>query len=280
MIYVSSACSKKTDIRESVLELAHAGFKNIELSGGTDYSDTLETDLLELKNSLGLNFLLHNYFPPPQSHFVLNLAAADKETRLKSLEHIRNALKLSEKLGANAYAIHAGYFIEPRVEELGKAIEKKQVTNALEGTERFIQGLKEVQAFGAKVCLYIENNVLSDSNFKTFKANPFMLTDAAAYDDLYKQFPFHLLLDIAHLKVSCRSLGREFQEEFRYLNAKTDYLHLSDNDGLHDTNQAIYEDSELIPLLRQSGFHQKTVTLEIYSGLDEVKKTMNLLNDL
>ena len=37
MIYISSACVKNTKIKSSVEKLAANGFRNIELSGGTEY---------------------------------------------------------------------------------------------------------------------------------------------------------------------------------------------------------------------------------------------------
>ncbi len=49
MIYVSSSCSKQKSIHAAVLELAEKGFRNIELSGGTEYYLGYEKDLSELK---------------------------------------------------------------------------------------------------------------------------------------------------------------------------------------------------------------------------------------
>ena len=80
MIYISSSCVKNTKIKDSVEELATNGFKNIELSGGTEYYDNFENDLLELKDKYNLNYRCHNYFPPPKKHFVLNLASPNNET--------------------------------------------------------------------------------------------------------------------------------------------------------------------------------------------------------
>ena len=49
MIYVSTACIKLEKISESVKFLAEQGFKNIELSGGTEYYPEFERDLVKLK---------------------------------------------------------------------------------------------------------------------------------------------------------------------------------------------------------------------------------------
>ena len=39
-----------------------------------------EIDLLELKDKYNLNYQCHNYFPPPQQDFVLNLASLNDDT--------------------------------------------------------------------------------------------------------------------------------------------------------------------------------------------------------
>ena len=49
MISVSSACVKSETIRENLENLVTHGIKNIELSGGTNYYDEIEFDILALK---------------------------------------------------------------------------------------------------------------------------------------------------------------------------------------------------------------------------------------
>ena len=43
MIYISTSCVKNIKIKDSVEELANNGFKNIELSGGTEYYENFES---------------------------------------------------------------------------------------------------------------------------------------------------------------------------------------------------------------------------------------------
>ena len=100
MIYVSTACVKNNSIKESVLELAQLGYKNIELTGGTTYYDGFERDLLELKESHNLNYLLHNYFPPPNEHFILNIASLNNDIYDRSIEHCLRAVNLCKLLGS------------------------------------------------------------------------------------------------------------------------------------------------------------------------------------
>ena len=122
MIYVSSSCIKANFIKESVSTLAEAGFKQIELSGGTEYYSDFEKDLLRLQDKFGLNYLIHNYYPPPQKHFVINLASLDSTIYERSIAHCKTAIDLSKKLGGGKYGIHAGFLINFRTEEIGQKI--------------------------------------------------------------------------------------------------------------------------------------------------------------
>ena len=63
MIYISSSCVKNAKIKDSVEQLATNGFQNIELSGGTEFYENFENDLIELKDRYKLNYRCHNYFP-------------------------------------------------------------------------------------------------------------------------------------------------------------------------------------------------------------------------
>jgi len=48
-----------------------------------------------------LNYLIHNYFPPPSKPFVLNLASLDDKLYKQSIDLCINAIKLSKNLGGN-----------------------------------------------------------------------------------------------------------------------------------------------------------------------------------
>ena len=62
---------------------------------------------------------MHNYFPPPEIDFVINIASLNTEIYEKSINQCIKAINLSKKLGASAYSIHAGFLIDPGVKEIG-----------------------------------------------------------------------------------------------------------------------------------------------------------------
>ncbi len=281
MIYISSSCVKHNKIKDSVQELVDNGFKNIELSGGTEYYDGFESELLELKDKYDLSYLCHNYFPPPKEHFVLNLASLDDDVYHKTFEHLKSAIELSKRLSAKRFGFHAGFFIDIRVDEIGKKITKDTLFDKEKSVKRFCDGFKELQQIAGELILYIENNVFSSTNATTYEnEKPFMLTTSAEYKELKNIIDFHLLLDVAHLKVSSKTFGLNFEDELSYMIKQSDYVHISDNDALHDLNHKLQRDSELVNMLKKNDLKNKDFTLEIYDSMEEIKRTYEILEEI
>ena len=278
MIYVSTACLKKTKIKESIEELARNGFKNIELSGGTKYYKEYKKDLLFLRDKYNLNYILHNYFPPPPNDFILNLASLNDDIFKKTLKHYEKSIRLSEELGLKKYGFHAGYYIDFSLEEIGKNISNTEVCNKDKAIKRFCEGYNCLKEKAGNIELYIENNALSYSNIQTFQnIQPFMLTNFNDYLELKEFIDFKLLLDLAHLKVSANSLNIDIDEQLKNLIPISQYIHLSDNDGLHDQHKHILKKSNLINILSKYDFTDKVITLEIYDSLEKLKESFELV---
>ena len=278
MIYISSSCNKHKKIKDSVSELANFGFQNIELSGGTELYGNLENDLLNMQDKYELNYLCHNYFPPPNEHFVLNLASLNDEVFHKSYEHVKRSIDLSKKLGASRYAFHAGFFIDIKPNEIGKKITKSALFNKNKAVKRFIEAYLRLKDYAGDLKLYVENNVFSLSNYHSFKGeNLFMLTNYNDFEELKDKLDFNLLLDVAHLKVSSKTLGLDFISQLNSLFNQTEYIHVSDNDNLHDSNDPISSDSEFLNVFCESNSTNKVYTLEVYSSIGEIKKSHKIL---
>lgn len=281
-IYVSSSCVRNERIGQSVLELARQGYRNIELSGGTEPYSSLVEELTYLKEEWGLNYLLHNYFPPPDKHFVLNLASLDEEVFQASLDHCKKAIELSLAMGASRFGLHAGFFIDIKPAEVGKPLSRVRFFDRQKSIDRFREAFLYLKGFaGDQLKLYLENNVLSRANYQTYQGkNPLFLTDSAAYEELAASLDFNLLLDVAHLKVSARSLGLDFEKELAKLTPRSDYIHISDNDGLRDANQAFLTNSLLYEQLGRCDLSGKIYTLEVYEGADALRKSFDNLQKL
>lgn len=275
MIYVSTAGVTGTTIKDKIENLVNVGITKIELSGGSKPYSNLYSDLEMLKSEYNLDYLCHNYFPPPNEDFVFNLASMDKDIYNKSWNHALSAIELCKRLQISKIGFHAGFLFDIPLNEIGKIIEKKTLVDKANATHLFLNTIDTLQKEAGEIKMYIENNVLSNDNYKNFShTNPFLLVDSKDYYELNKTHSLHLLLDIAHLKVSSQTLSNDFYTECSDLLAKTDYIHLSDNDGENDTNQSLNIDGDIWKFIveKKKELKNKTITLELNTPLEEVRE--------
>ena len=260
--------------------MADNGFTNIELSGGTEYYEGFEDDLLVLKKNYSLNYQCHNYFPPPKNHLVLNLASLNQQTFDSSFNHLKEAISLSERLEAKNFGFHAGFFIDIRLSEIGKKLTKDNLFNKNESISKFCYAFELLQKIDNNINLYVENNVFSKSNSEAYHGeNPFMMTNFKAYKSLKEKIDFNLLLDVAHLKVSVKTLGLNWKEEFNNMMNHSTYIHISDNDSLHDLNNRLTKKSSLFSMLKECETKNKDFTLEIYDGIPSIIESYEALEE-
>lgn len=279
MIYVSSSCLKYSKISDCVKALADYGICNIELSGGTDYYSDILSDLLLLKKEYNLNYLVHNYFPPPEEPFILNLASLDDRIWMKSVDFMKKSINMAVALGSPVYGLHAGFFVNPSVNEIGKVFNKRDLFNQELAVKRFIEGYKIIENYCQnKLKLYVENNVLSYRNYKEYGTNPFMLTTFDEYKVMRDLFDFNLLFDLAHFKVSANSLKLNLVNETAKFMEVSDYIHISDNDGFADQNLLPRLDTFIYKCLKEAVLCNKLVTLEIYADIHSLSKFYRELN--
>ena len=281
MIYVSSACVRNNFIWESVEELAIAGFKNIELSGGTKRSDHTIENLLDVQDKYNLCYRCHNYFPPPEDDFVMNLASKSDEIYNKTTKLISEAINYSTLFGSDKYAFHAGFLTDITIKEIGKRVNGRPLDDKNQSLDRFVSRVQNIINNSKDIKLYIENNVISNNNFINFQnQNPFLLTSYIDFIQLKEVLDFNLLLDVGHLYVSSTTLDTDFQSEFSALIELTDYVHISDNNGLADENKGLKIGSDIHTALLNSSLENKTFTLEVNDGLVALEHTYNIVENL
>ncbi len=283
MIYVSSTCLKEASIKTAVEKLAEAGFRQIELSGGTHYYPNYLEDLQELKKKYDLSYRLHNYFPPPEKSFVLNLASTDADVLSKSKDMVKRAVDMSVLFGATKYGLHAGFRMSPSASELGQQIQKRKLMSVQEASDKFCAVYKELNLYAENkgVQLYIENNVFSQANFISFQEeNPFLVTTSEEYEELQKMQKFPLLLDVAHLKVSCHTHKLDYDDQLRKMIGISDYIHLSDNDRTKDSNEEFFEYSDFFKILAKYDLARYTFTIEVYKDLKVLKDCYKRVEEL
>ncbi len=114
-IYVSTSCIDKLEPLETRLS-SYFDFdlRHIELGAQVKVNHDPILEILDQP----ADYLIHNYFPPPITPFVLNLASGNETLRNQSIKFVAETISLSAKLGAPFYSIHAGFISDPRSFEL------------------------------------------------------------------------------------------------------------------------------------------------------------------
>ena len=153
----------------------------------------------------------------------------------------------------------------------------RKLFNRNDAIDRFCNTIYELNQISNGIKIHIENNVYSISNFSNYKNNPFLFTNYSDLQDLYHNVKFPIILDIAHLKVSCNTLKLDFKDNFKKLLNISNYIHLSDNDGTHDSKLSLKVNSDLIKILEKFDFNGKIITLEVYEKLNKIKSSYNLV---
>ena len=279
MIYVSSSCIKKNRISEVIRQMAEAGVRNIELSGGTDYYEGIEQDLKALKEMYQLQYACHAYFPPPKNPFVVNLASCNDEIYRRSIEHYNNCIELLKRINCDVLSVHAGFLVEISTEEIGRKVKRTVIYNENEAYSRFCYAYEGI----AKRCrkenirLYLENNVLSRENYEEFgQHNYFMMTDYRSIMRMKEQIDFNLLLDLGHLYVSSNTLELNYEQECSLLKEYVRWLHISENNGICDEHRPLKKDSTILNQFYNLYQGTLNVTLEITGETEAILSSIEL----
>ncbi len=277
MIYISTGGERKQSAAETASKLLSHSISSIELSGGKYEKEHLNK-LIKLKSRS--SFLVHNYFPPPKEPFVFNLGSLNNGVAEKSVSHAKKAIDYAVALNSPTYSFHAGFLMDPKVSELGKKIKPKKLYSKKESMKVFIDNVNYLSQYAKdrKVDLLIENNVLSNNNKNLFDTNPLLMTDIADSIEIMSETPtnVNLLIDLAHLKVSATSLSFDKKEFLKKTDKWIKGYHLSDNNGLSDTNSNIEENSWFWDYINKD---IEFFTIEVYGlAIDEILQQIELVD--
>ena len=73
-------------------------------------------------------------------------------------------------------------------------------------------------------------------------------------------------------------MNLDWETEFQNMISVSTYIHISDNDGLHDLNSELLKSSKLFSMLSNSDTENKDFTLEVYDGMDAIKRSHEVLS--
>ncbi len=250
--YVSSMAFYGTDTIDMIRQAAEQSFP-LEFSSAVPYRENMET----LFHAYPHPKLVHNYFPAPIIPFVLNLASKDPLVRTQSIEHVLKGLRWSKQGGAEFYAAHAGFCIDPKPENLGQQL--PQSTDRIDCKKHwklFLDSIRTILPLAEALDLdfYIENNVTARMNLNVHGESPLLCSDPEEMQRLIQEINhprLGILLDTAHLKVSARTLNFSAAAAVKKVAPYVRAIHHSDNAGELDNNLPIesgYWFGEFMPL--------------------------------
>jgi hypothetical protein len=236
-IYISSLAFLGKPVEE-IIEICENNNYNLEFSSGMPFNKSMT----EIYLNTSIRRQPHNYFPDPKIPFVLNLASENDIIRNKSIDHCKKGLELAKHSNSPFYAAHAGFCIDPNPSELGKKISINEKINKEVSKDHFLNSISEILILAdeLEIDFLIENNVLAPFNFNG--ENPLLCCEFNDINWLFeevKHLRFGLLLDTAHLKVSCKTLQLDLLIQFEKISPFVKAFHHSDNDGIIDSNLSL-----------------------------------------
>lgn len=253
-LYVSSIAFEGQAIGD-IIEICVKESFALEFSSGLPFN----SKMIQIYREAKVKRMPHNYFPAPDIPFVLNLASKNSEIRSLSIEHCIQGLNLAKHSNSPFFAAHAGFCIDPKPFELGKKINYDEEFEREDHFDLFLESISLIleHARNIGVKFLIENNVISHFNLTETGKNPLLCCDSNDIISIFakvKNDYFGLLLDTAHLKVSCNTLDLSLEEEIRLISKFINGIHHSDNDGIKDSNEGLTEDYwflKFMPLFKE-----------------------------
>ena len=154
--YLSTSICRQSSLEDAILECGELSNKFVELSAPHPHQSVDEiATILKKYREKEYNFTLHNYFPPPEKSFVLNIASDDEKIINLCKVLVNSALKLSADAGSSIYGLHAGYLSKAKAKEDGMFEfddEEISYSKALNKSSNFISNM--VENFDKKKCKF------------------------------------------------------------------------------------------------------------------------------
>jgi sugar phosphate isomerase/epimerase len=264
-IFVSTGLMPNKSGFDAINYYSKNGINSIELSGGKFLKNQIKNILLLKKNYF--KFQVHNYFPPRQKEFILNLASNNNMILKQSINHVKNSIAISRKLKSNYYSFHAGFLCDFTITKEGWKVRNNNLLDRKRAIEIFIDSVKKISLFAKeyKITLMIENNVVTKNNLLYFKKNPFLMSETQEVLSIFKELPSNvkLLMDVAHAKVSARTLLFNAELMLSKCNDLIYGYHFSDNNGIKDSNKKFTKDSWFWPFVKKN---LKYYSIEVYAS--------------
>lgn len=284
LIYVSTTYfGDGSKVEEALNDLSNLGIKNIEL--GSNHAPLAQNKVNLDKNS---TYIVHNYFPPKEKDFILNIASTTPAIRQKSINFIKSTILLCQMQKIKYYTIHPGFLAEA-ISPLGykgknRNFDLKFSKESIVGKDRkkiIQEAAKVIEEFyefaQSKVQLLVENQ-----GSKTSK-------DVTIFDSLTElqllkktvgrnlKFNFNL----AHAMLSGIEVKKA--DVFKFIYENSPFFEVSEIKGIYDSHLPVFPKKGVIGNLlaqKKTLFKKRNLILEyrnIYSK--DVKSSFESVNN-
>jgi sugar phosphate isomerase/epimerase len=280
--FVSTACLRQDSgsLRELVEKYQNASIDRIELGY---VQGCRRFDIDRSMKDLGVQFLVHNYFPQSEDRFVLNLAAGDPSLLARSIALCENAIDIAAFLGARYYSVHAGFLAAIAPETLGGKVKFENAIPYETAYRIFVDSLSRLIAYakGKNVGILIEPNVLTRMNLTEGRNTIAMMCESHELIHLMNSLGSEnvgVLLDMGHLSVTANTLNfdpsRFMQDILPHIRA----IHLHDNDGIFDRHDPVEDGSWTLDVFSNPQLAQVPIILEAkFDSVEAIRRHLDWL---
>lgn len=248
-VYISTSCLKGGRNLFHVLDIYRQNnIQYVELGSAHNYDSNVDKIY-----TYDFHYLVHNYFPPVQEPFVLNLASQNHKIVAKSLALAKKSILLCAKLNIPFYTVHPGYLQDPDLSF--KFNPQRKIISYESGFRTFCESIVRLNNFALKqkVKLLVENNIIYTQEFGNI-SHFVMLYTQQEFIRLFKVVNSQnlgILLDLGHLNVGSYRLNFDKYEFIESLKGYVMALHLSGNDGAIDSHGNIDRDSWMLDVIKK-----------------------------
>ncbi len=248
----------RTAAAEALVALDGLALDGIELGSTHRWQPDLCERITEVtaRDDWSATLFAHNYFPPAEHDFVVNIAAADKTIRAGSVAHAKQCLATAKAIGAGLYTIHPGFLAEdaaPAAARRDGAFDfefRGRRSPHPQAFARMIDSLREIiteaERLGVAVAVETEGSLA--------KRDVLLLERPEEFDALFEAIPHGLGMNfnLAHTALAARVHGFSVADFIARFAPRFKAVELSHNDGICDQHRPLEPDSwvlEWIPEL-------------------------------
>lgn len=253
--------SRVTDVLGLMLE---HGLHRIELGSTHCYED----GLLERLRRTGVEYLLHNYFPPPVQPFVLNLASLDDAIRQRSVEHALASITFASRLDARLYTVHPGFLADPVSASRSKTnydflfgVGEPGAGDYERAFEKFVASVQvlaeHARAMGVQVAIESEGSV-SKRQHLLFQA-------PEEFERFFGALPDPVVginLNIGHLNLAANAFGFDRLGLIDRIAHRVMAIEISHNEGAEDEHRPLVAGAWYWSIVRDPRFARVPIILE------------------